>query len=413
MPIPILVLAAVFLLIAVRRLVRRRVPIWAVMLAGALAVLATGQISPSEALAAINVDVMLFLFGAFVVGQALESSGYLFHLSYRLFSRARSADALLLLVLFGAGIASAFLMNDTLAIIGTPLVLVLAKQHRMKPEMLLLALAFAITLGSVMSPIGNPQNLLIAIQGGFANPFVDFARRLALPTLINLGVTFWFLKRYYRESFHGERLVHVREDFRDPALARLARLSLWLLVALVAVKIALVFLGIGQAFRLTYIALAAAAPLLLFSPRRWELARRLDWSTLVFFAAMFVLMESVWNTGAIRQLIDGWGGGMASVPVILAVGVGVSQVISNVPLVALYLPLLQQSGATPNEMLALAAASTVAGNLLILGAASNVIIIQNAESRTGHSIGFFEFARIGVPLTAVNVLVYWLFLSVL
>jgi Na+/H+ antiporter NhaD/arsenite permease-like protein len=411
MSIPILVLAVVFVLIAVRRLVRRRVPIWAVMLAGALAVLVTGEIAPARALAAINVDVMLFLFGAFVVGQALESSGYLFHLSYRFFRRAQSADALLLLVVFGAALASAFLMNDTLAIIGTPLVLVLARQHRMQPQMLLLALAFAITLGSVASPIGNPQNLLIAIEGGFANPFVDFARRLAVPTLINLGITFWFLKRYYHESFHGERLVHVREEFRDPQLARLARASLLLLIALVAVKIALVFVGIGKEFRLTYIALAAAAPILLFSARRVQVVRRLDWSTLVFFAAMFVLMESVWSTGLIQKLMQDWGGGIASVPVILAVGVVVSQFISNVPLVALYLPVLQQAGATPNEMLALAAASTVAGNLLILGAASNVIIIQNAESRTGHSIGFLEFARIGIPLTAVNVLVYWLFLT--
>ena len=125
MSIPILVLAVVFVLIAVRRLVRRRLPIWAVMSGGALTVLLTGEIAPARALAAINVDVMLFLFGAFVVGQALETSGYLFHLSYKLFRRARSADMLLLLVLFGAALASAFLMNDTLAIIGTPLVLLL------------------------------------------------------------------------------------------------------------------------------------------------------------------------------------------------------------------------------------------------------------------------------------------------
>jgi Na+/H+ antiporter NhaD/arsenite permease-like protein len=304
-------------------------------------------------------------------------------------------------------------MNDTLAIIGTPLVLLLARQHRMKPEMLLLALAFAITLGSVLSPIGNPQNLLIAIDGGFDNPFVDFARHLTLPTLINLGVTYWFLKRYYHESFHGERLVHVRAEFRDPALAGLARLALCLLVALVAVKIALVFFGLGHAFRLTYIALAAAAPLLLFSPRRAELLRRLDWPTLAFFAAMFVLMDSVWSTGVIQEYIHGRNNGIASLPLILAVGVLVSQLVSNVPLVALYLPMLVHAGASSKELLALAVGSTIAGNLLILGAASNVIIIQNAERKTGHSISFLEFARIGIPLTAVQVLVYWLFLSVL
>jgi Na+/H+ antiporter NhaD/arsenite permease-like protein len=411
MSISLVVLAVVFVLIAVRRLGRLRLHIWTIMLGGALAVLLAGEITPSAALAAIDLDVMLFLFGAFVVGQALESSGYLFHLSYKLFSRARSADSLALYVIFGAGLASAFLMNDTLAIIGTPLVLTLAKQHRMKPEMLLLALAFGVTLGSVMSPIGNPQNLLIAINGGFGNPFVEFARHLAIPTLLNLGITFWFLKRYYHESFHGETLVHVRAEFRDLRLARLARLSLMLLVALVMVKIVLVFVGIGREFRLTYIALAAAAPILLFSPRRADILRHLDWYTLIFFAAMFVLMASVWNSGALQSLIEGWSHGAASVPLVLAVSVLVSQLISNVPLVALYLPVLQHAGAASMELLALAAGSTVAGNLLILGAASNVIIIQNAEKKTGHTISFLEFARLGIPLTVVNVLVYWLFLT--
>lgn len=120
-----------------------------------------------------------------------------------MFRRAGTADALILLVLFGAGLVSAFLMNDTLAVIGTPLVLLLAKQHRMSPKVLLLALAFAVTLGSVVSPIGNPQNLLVAIHGRMDNPFVEFFRYLALPTAINLLAAFFILKFFHHESFHG------------------------------------------------------------------------------------------------------------------------------------------------------------------------------------------------------------------
>jgi Na+/H+ antiporter NhaD/arsenite permease-like protein len=77
--------------------------------------------------------------------------------------------------------------------------------------------------------------------------------------------------------------------------------------------------------------------------------------------------------------------------------------------VALYLPVLNQLAAGPTQMLALAAGSTIAGNLTILGAASNVIIIQNAERR-GETLSFWEFVRVGVPLTVLNTLVYWLFL---
>src|SRR3989344_1175484 len=411
MNIPVIVLCAVFVLIAVRRVGKLHFGLWQIMLLGAVAVLVTGQIGPVQALHAIDPDIILFLFGVFVVGQALEESGYLFHLSYRVFNRAGSADALILLILFGAGTASAFLMNDTLAIIGTPLVLLLAKQHRMSPKVLLLALAFAVTLGSVASPIGNPQNLLIAIHGRMENPFVEFFRYLALPTLINLFAAYFILRFFHRESFHGESLVHTRAALRDKKLARLARLSLILLALLVAAKIVLVFLATNIQFPLTYIALLSAAPILLFSPKRWHVVRRIDWRTLVFFAAMFVLMESVWSTGFFQSLIAQSPWNAASLTAIFVVSVLLSQLISNVPLVALYLPLLMHAGASGKELMALAAGSTLAGNLFILGAASNVIIIQNAEKKSGQTLSFLDFARVGIPLTLVNVLVYWIFLS--
>jgi Na+/H+ antiporter NhaD/arsenite permease-like protein len=89
-----------------------------------------------------------------------------------------------------------------------------------------------------------------------------------------------------------------------------------------------------------------------------------------------------------------------------------SQFISNVPLVALYLPVLMQLGANSKELVALAAGSTIAGNLSILGAASNVIIIQNAEQKSGETLTFWEFIKIGVPLTAINALVYWFFFTI-
>lgn len=411
MNISIIVLLGVFVLIAVRRVGNFHFGLWQIMLLGAVAVLVTGQIGPVPALRAIDLDVMLFLFGVFVVGQALEESGYLFHLSHKIFRRARTADALILAILFGAGFASAFLMNDTLAIIGTPLVLLLAKQHRMSPKVLLLALAFAVTLGSVMSPIGNPQNLLISIYGRMENPFLEFFRYLALPTVINLLAAFFILKFFYHESFHGEALVHTRQELRDPRLARLARLSLILMMFLVGLKVALVFVLPQVNFRLTWIALIAAAPILLFSAKRFSILRHVDWRTLAFFAAMFVLMESVWNSGFFQSLLARWNLDVASMGAILPVSVLLSQLISNVPLVALYLPLLMHTGAGTPELLALAAGSTVAGNLFILGAASNVIIIQNAERKTGHTLGFVEFARVGIPLTLVNLLVYWFFLA--
>jgi Na+/H+ antiporter NhaD/arsenite permease-like protein len=133
----------------------------------------------------------------------------------------------------------------------------------------------------------------------------------------------------------------------------------------------------------------------------------------VFFAAMFVLMESVWNTGFIQEMLRRTDFDIRSPGAVIVVSILLSQFISNVPLVALLLPVLLTAGGGAPDLMALAVGSTIAGNLTILGAASNVIIIQSAEQRKGGTITFLEFARVGIPLTIVNGTVYWLFLKYL
>lgn len=413
MNVPLGVLIAVFLLIMVRQIGPVRLQIWQIMAGGALAVLATGSIGPAEAVRSIDLDVMLFLFGMFVVGQALEESGYLAHASYKIFRRAATRDTLVMMIVAGAGFASAVLMNDTLAIIGTPVVLLLARKHGMRPAMLLLALAFAVTTGSVMSPIGNPQNLLVAVHGGIPQPFVIFLRWLLLPTILSLGLTVVILRRLYPDDFHTAELKHSQEPIHDHDLALLSRISLLSVVVLITVKVLAGIIGKGDVLLLPHIALGAALPVLVGSPKRWGILRRIDWQTLVFFAAMFVVMDSVWRTGFFQGLLGQAEVDLRSPAMILGIGVLLSQLISNVPLVALFQPLMLHTGAGVPELMALAAGSTLAGNLFILGAASNVIIIQNAEKRTGATLTFMEFARAGIPLTVVQTLVYWLCLRFL
>jgi Na+/H+ antiporter NhaD/arsenite permease-like protein len=408
--IPVIVLALVFLGIAVRKIGRFTLRIWQIMLIGAVAVLVTGQISPLSALQAINLDVMTFLFGMFVVGVALRESGELLHLADRILWRARSTEQLILLLVLSFGILSALLMNDTIAIIGTPLALYLARENRISPKLLLLALAFSITTGSVASPIGNPQNLLVALQGPVENPFVTFALYLAVPTLLCLALVYLFLRvAFGSEAWKGEICI-CHEEVKDGRLARLSRVSLGVLLALILVKIVGFFIGFDTRVSLPVIALLAALPILALSERRVEMVKKVDWQTLVFFAAMFVLMEGVWESGFLQSLLLG-GGEITTVPVILGLSAVVSQFVSNVPFVALSLPVITRSGAPLSALMALAAGSTIAGNLSILGAASNVIIIQNAE-KEGETLSFFEFVRIGLPLTLLQVLVYWFFLGV-
>lgn len=409
MMIPIIILAVVFLLIAIRRIGNIRLQIWQIMLFGSLAVLITGQITLLDAFKSINLDVILFLFGMFVIGGALEESGYLAHLSYQFFKKADTPKKLLFFVLFIFGLLSAFLMNDTIAIIGTPVVLLIARKHEMHAKPLLLALAFAITIGSVMSPIGNPQNLLIAINGNISNAFVAFFRYLFIPTILNLFVAYLLLNLFYKTHLSRKNLNHSQEPIKDYKLAVLSKISLIFIIIFVSIKILFVMLNVSFDFRLTYIALISMLPILL-SRKRINIIRKIDWHTLIFFAAMFILMESVWEAGFFQSLIAKLGINIISIPSIFIVSIILSQLISNVPLVALYLPMLTYAGASTKEFVSLAAGSTIAGNLLILGAASNVIIIQNAEKRSSETITFFDFAKVGIPLTILNALIYYAFL---
>lgn len=381
------------------------------MTLGALGCLLTGEISAFDAVKSVNLDVIIFLFGMFVVGVGLEESGYLSHLSYKIFKRAKSQDELLILILFIIGFASAFLMNDTLAIIGTPVVLHLSKKHNTSGKLLLLTLAFAVTIGSVMSPIGNPQNLLIALEGNIHNPFILFFKLLLIPTVINLIVAYFVLKLFYKDKFHNNSLNHSQEPIMSKSLAKISKISLYIIIIMVILKISIVTAGINFDFRLTYIALVASLPILIFSEKRFEVLKNVDWKTLLFFVSMFILMQSFWNSGLIQGLINNMNINITNMLMIFVVSIVLSQFISNVPLVALYLPMLLEAGASSKEMVALAAGSTIAGNLFILGAASNVIIIQNAEKKSNETITFLEFAKVGIPLTVLNTIVYYVYLS--
>jgi len=417
MIVPIVVLGIVFILIAVRDIGKVKLQIWQVMLGGAVAVLLTGRITPIDAFHAIDFDVIFFLFGMFIIGQATEDSGYLTHLCHKVFGKVKSVDKLVLAILFTMGLGAAVLMNDTIAIIGTPVMLLLSKRNHISPKLLLLCLAFAITIGSVTSPIGNPQNLLVAMEGNIKNPFVIFARYLFIPTLINGFFAYLFLKLFYKKEFtkreiraDGEHIQHVR-------LAKVARVSLLLVSGLILLKVALTLVKVDVDFKLTYIALVGCAPVLIYrffrkkKRYRFHILRKIDWCTLVFFAALFVLMESVWQTGFFQDLITGLRLDITSIGIILILAVVVSQLISNVPMVALFLPFLASAHPGTKEFMALAAGSTIGGNLFILGAASNIIIIQHAEKENeGQSITFIEFAMVGVPLTVINTAVYWVFL---
>ena len=405
-PFSVIILAFVFLLITFRRWGNLELKIWQIMSLGALLSIGTFQISIRRAVESINFEIIFFLVGMFIVGEALYKSGYLSKISYHFFNKANSTDKLLIYIIFLMGFFSAILMNDTIAIIGTMVVIQFSKDHKIPAKILLLALAYSITIGSVMSPIGNPQNLVIATSPALPHPFINFIKYLFIPTIINLYLIYLFIKIFYKEYFTSIPIVHKEPEIKDPKLANLSKISLWIIIIMIFIKIFSYIFNISFHFELVYIAIISGSIIILFSNRRWEILKSIDWYTIIFFIAMFILMQSVWDSNFFQRYINKLN--IHSLEIIFLIGIIVSQFISNVPLVILFLGFLGPNPTIP-QLIALAASSTIAGNFTILGAASNIIIIQNAERNKEH-ISVWEFTKLGMILTILSGLIYYGFI---
>jgi Na+/H+ antiporter NhaD/arsenite permease-like protein len=409
MPMALIILLLTFAAVAMRKFIHRALPIWAIMCTGALAVLMFHQITPAHALASIEPNVMLYLFGIFLIAEAAEASGYLEHLTDWLFFHAHTGKQALIVIIFVLGLSTALLMNDTIAMMGAPIILQLCRKHKNLLRPLLLGLAFAVTIGSTMSPVGNPQNVLVAVKSGMASPFVSFFTFLAIPTLISLMLAYLGIYFVYRHELHQSIEKPIPQPITHHHLVRCVKLSLVLLPTLLITKIftdtfhTTINLAFGS------IALISALPLV-FSDYKWKIIKQLDWGTLIFFASTFVLMQSVWDSGFLQANINTLHLPITQLGVILILSVVLSQFISNVPLVALYLPLLMHHHVPESHLLGLAVGSTLAGNVLILGAASTIIIIQQVEKKGSPCFGYLEFLRLGAPLTLINLLIYYVFL---
>lgn len=406
----LLILLLVLLAIACRGLFAFYLPIWVLVMAGAIAALALGTLSLAQALAAINLQVLVYLFAVFVIAEGLRYSGYLTQLSERLLQRPTEGWKVLGTVIAFGSLGSLVLMNDTIAIIGTLAILEMCPKKDRMTQPLLLALAFSVTTGSIASPIGNPQNLLIALQAKFSNPFLVFFGHLTLPTLLNLVLTYVLLWAVYRREFSGSLMCSSITPLRDRRLATLSLVSLALLVLLMLMH-AILSLFIPQHLApLSVLALVAALPILLGSQKRLTIIRGIDWGTLLFFSALFVLVESVWQGQTVQYFLQRYHLPLTDSHILLLVSSIMSILISNVPWVALCLPLLTHLGASTSNYLALSIGSTLAGNLLLFGAASNIIIVQNTEKQRRHAPSFLAFARVGLPLTLLQWLVFLVFL---
>ncbi|MDW8043405.1 MAG: SLC13 family permease [Nitrososphaerota archaeon] len=398
-----------------------RVPLWSVMMLCTAVTLVTDLVPVDEALALVDLDVITLLIGMFALVGMAERSGLLDFLAYYFLSRLRTTRSIVLGSALLFGLMPAFFVNDTVALMGPPIAVTIGRALGGNYEFAFLLLCFSITIGSTMTPIGNPQNVLIAIQSGMRAPFLEFPIHLAVPTLLSLVVAALLMARLYRlPNVRSQVVVSPWEAIRSRREFTLALVGGGVTVAVLMINDVNAALGLPHVTARGLIPFTAAAALIAFSESPRDVLARVDFGTILFFIGMFITVEGVWRSGVLQPVFSALmlddpstPQGLASLAVLSLI---MSQLISNVPYAKLAIHQLKELGVTGSETdvwMTLAAAATLAGNLTILGAASNVIVLEVLESRYGTTISYVKFAKVGALVTAATVPLFLLYLVLL
>ncbi len=396
-PVVSAVFGLTYLALAVGKVPGLRCDRSGIALVGAATMLVIGALTLHDAAKAVDYQTIVLLFGMMVVVAHLHMAGFFALATDRIAARFAGPFALLAVVIVMSGLLSAFLVNDVVCVALTPLVLELCRRLKRPPIPYLVGLATASNVGSVATITGNPQNIIIGSLSGIS--YLRFAARLAPVAVVGLAVNFAVVALVYRRALAKAAGVTVSRDElpRPHVLPGLLVKSLAVTLATVGLFFA------GQPIAL--VALAAAAVLLLDRIKPERVYEAVDWPLLVMFTGLFVVVHA-FEVHVVRTWgLENWHW-LTSSPVVgvSALSVVLSNLVSNVPAVLLFEPLMKVMSDPETAWLALAMSSTLAGNLTVLGSVANLIVVENAR-RAGTDLSFWEYLKVGVPLTLLTTLI--------
>ncbi len=372
-----------------------------IALLGAIAMMLFGRLDTQKVIACVNWPTILLLFGFFVISAQLRLSGFYDKVANAVGARLDRPGRFLIVLMAVTGGMSAFLNNDIMCFVFTPIVGSALLRKRINPVPFLIALAIASDIGAAATLIGNPQNMMI---GAVAN--LSFGRYLlwgAVPVLFALSAAcaiIWFLSRNHLQSQLPEKAASEREPYPFNRTHTIKG------IVILVLAIGFFFTSVPKEI----IALAAAGIHLASRKFRTEdLLNLVDWQILVLFTSLFVVTGAFQTTGygdkAVQWLAH--SGFNLNAPANLALATtALSNVISNSATVMLLVKVVDLSHTTIAYTLALA--NSFGGSLFIIGSVANIIVVQQARD-LGVNISFRDFARLGIPvtLTALVGLIAW------
>jgi Na+/H+ antiporter NhaD/arsenite permease-like protein len=393
---PIAIFAATYLVMAIGKLPGYQLDRAGAALLGASLMIWSGVLSLDEAFQSIDLETIVLLLGMMIVVANLRLSGFFEVLNDWVVARARHPLALLCGIVLVSGALSAFLVNDAICLVLTLPVLELARRLERDPTPYLLAIPMASNAGSVATITGNPQNMIIGSISRI--PYGTFTAALAPVAVAALVLTALLIALVHRrELLTRERLAYVTRDRPIRYDRGLALKS----VLVTAAMVILFFAGEPVA----KVAILGGG-LLLFTRRvkPEKVYLDIDWPLLVMFIGLFIVVAGAEKSLLDREAIAAVGRlDLAKTPVLSVLTALLSNLVSNVPAVLVLKPFVAALADPQRAWLVIAMASTLAGNLTLVGSVANLIVAQRARSR-GIEIGFWAYFRIGAPLTMLTIL---------
>lgn len=392
------------------RLPRLQLDRTGIALLGALVLVVAGGVDLDRAAASIDLPTLALLFGLMVLSAQLRLGGFYAATARRLTSLPLGPRALLGMLVVAVGVLSAVFTNDVICLAMTPVVIEACRARRLDPVPFLLALACAANVGSAATLIGNPQNMLIGQVLRLS--FAGYALQAFVPTALGLLATWAVLAwRHPLEAAGASDDIGAGEASAAPA-EPVPPFDRWQAGKGIAIALALLLTFLFTPLPRELLALGAAGVVL--TSRRMHSRTMLglvDWQLLVLFAGLFIVNGAFADAGLAERALE--GGRSAGLDLtrpawLFGATVVLSNLVSNVPAVMLLLhgALHPQAGAV------LALASTLAGNLIIVGSIANIIVVETA-ARSGVSIDWRTHARVGVPVTLLTLLIAALWLALI
>ncbi len=369
-------------------------------LIGAILMVVVGRLSLDEAWRAIDHRTIILLFGMMILVASLHLARFFRVLGRRVVAGIRHPAALLVAIVFVTGALSALFVNDTVCLVFTPLLIDIARIRRLRPAPFLLALATASNIGSAAAVTGNPQNMLIGSLSGIS--YRSFLAALGPVALVGLVIDAALLLALFRRDLVPTSWTDQGEPLRP------VHRALMLKGGLIAAAVLAAFLsGLDTAL---VAAVAAAAVLVTRRVKPEKVYRQVDGGLLVLFMGLFVVIRGVEAAGLDSELFALMRPiGIQTVLGLSVVATLLSNLTSNVPAVMLLSRMVPHLPDPRQAWLTLAMASTLAGNLTLLGSIANLIVVEAAR-RHGIRIGFLEYLRVGLPVTVLTVAfgIWWL-----